>query len=298
MDKLAVLSDIERRLATIETVDEAKAIRDQAEAIRVYAKSARKGLAIQNRAASIKILAEQRAGALLAKVERSGGGRGKTPSRLAQVYEEIGGETTGKRYQIMSRLPVADTRRLEAECNEAHAELTSAEVYRLAKGGGHVRHNTGESEWYTPAKIIQAARDVLGGIDLDPATHEDAQAIIQAGAYFTTEMDGLAHEWAGRVWLNPPYSQPAICAFCDKLLAEMDAGRVTAAITLTNNATETDWGQALLRRADALCFPRGRVHFWAPRRESAPLQGQMLCAFGVQTEAFAEAFAWLGVVLQ
>ena len=66
MDKLVVLTAIERRLATIETVDEAKAIRDQAEAIRVYAKGARKGLDIQNRACGIKLLSERRAGELLA----------------------------------------------------------------------------------------------------------------------------------------------------------------------------------------------------------------------------------------
>ncbi len=52
------------------TVGEAKAIRDQAEAIRVYTKSARKGLAVQNRAAAIKIFAERRAGELLAKLPR------------------------------------------------------------------------------------------------------------------------------------------------------------------------------------------------------------------------------------
>ena len=69
LNKLAVLSEVEKMLASVQTIDEAKSIRDQAEAIRVYAKSSKKGLGIQNRAAAIKIFAEQRAGELIAKIE-------------------------------------------------------------------------------------------------------------------------------------------------------------------------------------------------------------------------------------
>lgn len=295
MDKLAILSEVERRLASVETVDEAKAIRDQAEAIRVYAKSAHKGLAIQNRAAAIKILAEQRAGALLAKVERAQGKDGKG-LRSTMERSEIP-VATGHRWQAMSRIPEAEIRKLEAECAAAHAELTSAEVYRLAKGGAHIRHNAGESEWYTPEPIIQAAREVLGAIDLDPATHEDAQVAIQARAYYTVETDGLKRPWSGRVWLNPPYSQPGIGQFCEKLVAEVAAGHVSAAIALTNNATDTAWGQSLLSAASAACFPRGRIAFWAPGRESAPVQGQMLTYLGDARRRFREVFQTFGVVL-
>ncbi len=63
--------------------------------------SARKGLAVQNRAAFIKILAEQRAGALLKQVERRKGGRGKGDKdkkgiRATLAHSEIP-ETTAKR---------------------------------------------------------------------------------------------------------------------------------------------------------------------------------------------------------
>jgi hypothetical protein len=124
-----------------------------------------------------------------------------------------------------------------------------------------VSNNSGENEWYTPPALIEAARECMGGIDLDPATSEVAQATVRATRYFTAEHDGLAQPWSGKVWLNPPYAQPLIGQFIEKLVAEFRPGRVTGAVVLTNNATETGWGQSLLGASSAVCFPAGRLRF-------------------------------------
>jgi N6-adenosine-specific RNA methylase IME4 len=132
-DKLAILSEVERRLASIDRVDEAKAIRDQAEAIRIYAKSAKKGLGIQNRAAAIKILAERRAGELLAKVERVQGNRdGRKGLRSTLERSDIG-LAQAHRWQRIATVPEAQIRKLEAECNEAKRELTSVAIIKTAR---------------------------------------------------------------------------------------------------------------------------------------------------------------------
>ena len=47
------------------------------------------------------------------------------------------------------------------------------------------------NEWYTPAKYIEAARKVMGGIDLDPATCELANKTVKATKYHTKENNGL-----------------------------------------------------------------------------------------------------------
>ena len=240
MDKLAVLSEVEKTLASVQTVDEAKSIRDQFEAIRVYVKSSKRGLAIQNRAASIKIQAEQRAGDLLRQIERSKGGGQRTESRLKPVLRESEiPNASAHRWQKMAEVSPGKVRELEAALTEKGEELTSTLIYRHANGGAHVSHNSGETEWYTSSEIIELARSVLGQIDLDPASHPDAQKVIQAKLYFTAKENGLELEWFGRVWLNPPYAQPIIGQFCEKLTREVQVGNVVKAITLTNNATET-----------------------------------------------------------
>jgi DNA N-6-adenine-methyltransferase Dam/ParB-like nuclease family protein len=77
---------------------------------------------------------------------------------------------------------------------------------------------TGEYEWYTPAAILDAARSVLGAIDLDPASCIEAQQTVNATTYYTDETDGLAQHWTGRVWLNPPYAADLIGQFVSDTL--------------------------------------------------------------------------------
>lgn len=140
---------------------------------------------------------------------------------------------------------------------------------------------TGENEWHTPSELIELVRTALGSIDLDPASSEIAQVTVRASHYFTAENDGLTQEWAGNVFLNPPYSQPLIAQFADKMAAEWQRGFVKQAIILTHNYTDTTWFQKLAWHADAICFPRGRVKFVSATGEvAAPTQGQALVYYG------------------
>jgi len=157
---------------------------------------------------------------------------------------------------------------------------------------------TGENEWYTPERYILAARDVLGGIDLDPATSEIANETVGAGRIFTIDDDGLSQEWDGHVWMNPPYAQPFIAQFCAKLRDEYEAGRVTEAICLTHNYTDTEWFHNLQAAASAICFTRGRVKFESPGGGvAAPTQGQAFFYLGDYPRRFAGVFCQFGFVV-
>jgi ParB family chromosome partitioning protein len=163
----------------------------------------------------------------------------------------------------------------------------------------HVGQNSGELEWYTPEKYIEAARAVLGSIDLDPASTDVANRIVKAEQIFTAEDDGLRQQWDGRVWMNPPYAQPLITQFCEKLAASVRAGTVPAAVVLVNNATETQWFRAVADVAAALCFPAGRISYWYPDRSSVTgLQGQTFLYIGPDVAAFCAQFAPFGFLAE
>lgn len=155
-------------------------------------------------------------------------------------------------------------------------------------------------DWCTPVHIIEAAREVLGEIDLDPASNAFAQSRVGAKHHFTIEQDGLAQQWRGRVWLNPPYSMPAIEQFVNQLVDEVEAGNVTAAILLTNNSTSAAWCQLATSRASAVCFPSTRIAFERPDG-SGPHKGnryaQVIFYFGTDANEFRTVFAPLGQVL-
>lgn len=154
----------------------------------------------------------------------------------------------------------------------------------------HLARNTGNAEWYTPPEYLDIARKVMSGIDVDPASSEIAQATVQAETYFTADDDGLAQDWVGRVWLNPPYRRWVIDRWIDKLQEQITAGNVTEWLVLVNNSADTRWAQQLLHMASAVCFLRGRIRFLTPDGVlGAPLQGQMLCYGGDNVYKFAAA---------
>lgn len=69
-------------------------------------------------------------------------------------------------------------------------------------------------DYYTPPRIFT---DMGIRFDLDPCSPPGGLPWIPADRIFTLADDGLSQPWAGRVWMNPPYSRatPWVRRFLD-----------------------------------------------------------------------------------
>ena len=164
------------------------------------------------------------------------------------------------------------------------------------------------SEWYTPAKYLDAARAAMGGIDLDPASCAHANKTVQAATYFDRAADGLHRHWFGRVWLNPPYSGEGgkrvggfAGKWATKLLAEYRAGRVEQAVMLVNLSVAYQRAFQAVARAGAVCMVDHRIAFISGAtglpQKGAP-QANMLLYLGDRRRHFAAEFGQFGAVLE
>jgi phage N-6-adenine-methyltransferase len=280
-----------RAVADAKTVDEVKDIRDKSVAMAAYARQA-KNRDLEADAVEIRMLATRRLDQMRQAQKETVGLNTGSQGRRVDEKPTLASQGIDKNLAHQARtLGALSEDKFEAAVSDARQAVTSD--VRIVRG----TQGTGENEWYTPVDIIRVARSVLGAIDLDPASSEQAQGNVQALQYFTLADDGLAQPWHGKVWLNPPYAQPHIENFADKMIEEVTAGRVTAAIMLTHNYSDTAWFQKLATKANAVCFPRGRIRFVAPDGAlAAPTQGQTFFYFGNDSSRFNETFCALGLV--
>lgn len=144
--------------------------------------------------------------------------------------------------------------------------------------------NNTTNEWYTPPGIVEA----LGHFDLDPCSPVTPPYRI-ADSTYNKETDGLAHDWSGRVFMNPPYSHPLVDRFVDKMVEHNNGIAL-----LFDRCDQAMWQDKIFPTATALLFMRGRVKFIS--EDGKQLQGagcgSVLIAWG---EENAEALRSSGI---
>lgn len=179
-----------------------------------------------------------------------------------------------------------------------------------------VLHSSDSDSWGSPSLIVDAARDVMGGIDLDPASSAVANLTVKASRIYTVEDDGLSRPWRGRVFLNPPGGQ--VNAFWLKWLASLTMMQQGIWVGFSLEQLQT-----LQQVPDAshtplhfhLCFPARRIQFVetvemkAARKarclargkafteRSTPSHANYIAYYGSRPARFAKVFSALGQVI-
>jgi hypothetical protein len=141
------------------------------------------------------------------------------------------------------------------------------------------------SEWFTPPNIIEKARRLMGGIDLDPTSCASANEIVQANEYYSPEkgQDGFTLPWGERVWCNPPYGKGhSLRAWIDKFVSEYSENRMTQGLIIipaytAQSATKMTQMKPLWDLG-VLCFLYLRTPFVMPDGVigEAPMNGHVI----------------------
>lgn len=188
------------------------------------------------------------------------------------------------------------------------------------------RHSTKSADHYTPGDIVEAARGVLGRIDLDPASSLAANDIVQAKQIYTREDNGLVQSWYGNVFLNPPGNckddsgQLTACAAEDKkictcglvkkfwrnLLHHYNSGDVKHAIWIGFSCSQLQTLQPGSPLRYPTCFPSYRLRYLTSDPDSilgglkvgaSPPQNSYITYLGDNVQAFRKHFSPFGEIV-
>lgn len=132
-------------------------------------------------------------------------------------------------------------------------------------------------EWYTPRWIIEE----LGPFDLDPCSPLHPPYEI-APLSFNKEQDGLRSAWPAEalVFMNPPYSQPLLRHFVEKMAVHNNGIAL-----LKNQVDNLLFQEVIFPTAMSMIFMRHRVKFIRQDGSSgSPFFGSCLVAWGQECD--------------
>jgi hypothetical protein len=155
-----------------------------------------------------------------------------------------------------------------------------------------INQDSGDYEWYTPAFIVNAARNVMGYIALDPASSRQANKIVMADTIFT--VDGLDLPWSDNVWLNHPFSRENNPLWINKAVAEYETGQAHQLMCITYAATSEKWFQPLTDYSQCYLVPRTNYYLPDGTKKKGVTKGSVVTYMGQNKDLFRSTFKGFG----
>jgi hypothetical protein len=171
---MSVLEEIRRELAKSTDLEKIQDLRDQAESIRHYIKTAAWGLEMQNRAGAVKLLCERRIGQILEGLLCRGGDRKSADQEVFVTLKDLGiSRIQSSRWQREGSLPEEEFDQYVKQAKKEGRELTSNGLLRLAKlhVGSAQSNNNGTEPFHHLLNGIQrivAKHECFASIYADP----------------------------------------------------------------------------------------------------------------------------------
>lgn len=150
--------------------------------------------------------------------------------------------------------------------------------------------------WHTPASLFDRVEAAVGPFDLDPCAPLTGGSPVRARVRFTELDDGIALDWFGRVFMNPPYGR-ALSNWVSKAKYEADKGAMV--VGLVPARTDTGWWQDHVAPFASVVFLRGRLAFGG-QKVSAPFPSALAIwgADSVALSSVAAEFAHAALALR
>lgn len=145
-----------------------------------------------------------------------------------------------------------------------------------------VYHRKQSDEWSTPRDRFAEWSREFGPFTLDVAATAD-NAVCEH--FYTLQDNGLAQEWTGTVWCNPPYS--TVAKWVEK--AYWSARNGATVIMLVPARTDTKWWHTWVVKSE-IRFIAGRLKF-GDATTGAPFPSALLVFRGDRTALMADVQA-------
>lgn len=174
----------------------------------------------------------------------------------------------------------------------------------------NIQHSSETDQWFTPIEIINRVKEVLGEINLDPASSIEANKRVGAQNIITVEQNSLISEWSGgSIFLNPPggklKNKSNMVLFWQKLMEHKERGLLKEAIFLAFSleALQSTQGKDCSSIGEfTLCIPKKRIAFDKPdgTKGSVPSHSNVIVYIPGTVnnrDKFVKAFETLGIII-
>lgn len=244
---VALLDEAEKALAAVENPEDADELWRKIRAVEEAARLARVAEATVAAIARVRLRAKRRWGELLGPAE--------------PAPPPPGGVTDGHAMPDADRKQVERARKLAAIPRETFdaavegddPEKAPSEASVLRHAGGQVHRSSERDDWETPQDLF-AELDREFGFELDVCALDSS---AKCERYFTPTDDGLAQDWTGACFMNPPYGD-AIGTWVEKARRSAEAGATVVCLVPARVDTGWWWENCL---AGEIRFLRGRLRF-------------------------------------